>query len=122
MNCQEFRSKWNHSADDAVFTHIETCDDCLNWIEKSANTVEEAMFLKEYPTPSVELEERIMQAIYATASHNVPLTATALPASGDLLSEKPNKRRFFIPTWVAAAGILIAVGLIGGPMLTGSHS
>lgn len=123
MNCQEFRSKWEHSIDDTVYAHIETCDDCLNWIEKSTSALKEAIFLKEYPAPSVELEDRIMQTIYQTAGNtNSPLSATVLPATGDSLIERLNKRRFFVPTWVAAAGVLVAVGLIGGPLLLGSHT
>lgn len=123
MNCQEFRSKWEHSIDDAIYEHIETCEDCLNWIETSTSALEEAMFLKEYPTPSVELEDRIMQAIYQTAgTNNVPLSATVMPASGEIQLQKPNKRRFFVPTWVAAAGVVVAVGLIGAPLLTGNQS
>ncbi|RNB87793.1 hypothetical protein EDM56_13255 [Brevibacillus fluminis] len=123
MNCQEFRSKWEHSIDDAVYEHIETCEDCLNWIETSTSALEEAMFLKEYPAPSAQLEDRIMQAIYQTSgTNNVPLSATVLPAAGDIQVQKPNKRRFFVPTWVAAAGVVVAVGLIGAPFLTGNQS
>lgn len=117
MNCQEFRSKWEHSTDEAVLAHIESCDDCLDWIEKTGSTSEEAMFLKEYPIPSVELEDRIMQAIYQTAEKGFPLTATAMPAGCEPLSIHPRKRRFFIPAWAAAAGILLAVGMIGGPLI-----
>lgn len=122
MNCQEFRSKWEHSIDDAIYEHIETCEDCLNWIEKSTSVLEEAMFLKEYPKPSAMLEDRIMQAIYQADGKIVPLSATVLPAAGDHPTEKPNKRRFFVPTWVAAAGVVVAVGLIGGPLLTGQQT
>ncbi|MGO0062199.1 hypothetical protein ACTID9_19555 [Brevibacillus fluminis] len=79
--------------------------------------------MKEYPAPSAQLEDRIMQAIYQTSgSNNVPLSATVLPAAGDIQVQKPNKRRFFVPTWVAAAGVVVAVGLIGAPFLTGNQS
>ncbi|MDF2680473.1 MAG: hypothetical protein K0R47_1663, partial [Brevibacillus sp.] len=68
MNCQAFRKAWlEEDTDSDVISHIETCDDCMAWIEKLLDTDEEVQFLKEVPLPSVNLEERIMQAIYQDA-------------------------------------------------------
>jgi hypothetical protein len=111
MNCQEFRRLWQHDATDADLTHIETCNDCLNWLEANFTSDEEVMFMKEYPQPSAHLEDRIMQAVYqlAVPSSSSPVSATMEKAPG-AMARSP--RRYLSIGWAGAAAILLAVGLI----------
>jgi hypothetical protein len=111
MNCQEFRNTWMLDTDDAALSHVETCEECLAWVEANFTSDEEVSFLKESPQPSVQLEDRIMQAIYQTAGHGVVPQLTAAKHS---VSAAP--RRWTRATglaWASAAGILLAVGLVG---------
>ncbi|NGQ95388.1 hypothetical protein G3578_09490 [Brevibacillus sp. SYP-B805] len=106
MNCQEFRQDWMHDADNADLTHIETCDDCLNWLEANFTSDEEVMFMKEYPQPSAHLEDRIMHAVYQLAVPSSPATATVMSPS----ARKRFPRRYQQLGWIGAAAILLAVG------------
>jgi len=111
MNCQECRTRWMLEPDDAALSHIETCDDCMAWIEANFTSDEEVQFLKEFPQPSAHLEDRIMQAIYQTSGHGaVP------PLSAAMESVATARRRWTRSTglaWTSAAGFLLAAGLIG---------
>jgi hypothetical protein len=117
MNCNDFRAQWLSHVDEAALSHIETCDDCLNWIETAFASEEEINFMKEFPQPSADLEDRIMQTIYAANGNGVlpPLTAAQETASDPAQpAEKPRRswwhyRRI---AWISAAGILLIVGLI----------
>ncbi len=114
MNCQEFKHAWMHDTDNAALSHIESCEECMAWIEANFTSDEEVQFLKEYPQPSAQLEDRIMQAIYQTAGQGVvpPLTATLQDAS----AVQPSPRRwprYSGLAWASAAGFLLAVGLLG---------
>ncbi len=113
MNCQEFRQLWMHDDDITDTTHIETCDDCLNWIEANF-TSEEALFMKEFPQPSAQLEDRIMQAIYQLSGPQAvpPLTA-AMENVTHAASPKRFPRRYLQLGWVGAAAAILAVGLVG---------
>lgn len=113
MNCQEFRKAWLNETDSDTLSHIQHCNECLTWIDASFTSNEEVRFMKEYPHPSAQLENRIMQAIYETSGQGVtpPLSA----ATHALPSKQPFTkifRRFPVVTWVSAAGILLAVGLL----------
>ncbi|MBO8164969.1 MAG: hypothetical protein H0Z34_14840 [Brevibacillus sp.] len=117
MNCHDFRSRWMNTVNEATLSHIETCDDCLNWIDTAFSTDEEVAFMKEFPQPSAELEDRIMQAIYATAGPGQgalpPLSATKQTLAVKLKKRKPHRPRFRTGAWVGAAGLFLVVGLIG---------
>jgi len=121
MNCQEFRRHWMHDADNIDVTHIETCDDCLNWVEANF-TSEEALFMKEFPQPSAQLEDRIMQAVYQLSSPQAipPITATAetmLPSP----APKQVPRRFQQWGWVGAAAAVLTIGLFSVQMMNGKQ-
>ncbi|UFJ41670.1 hypothetical protein LOK74_03910 [Brevibacillus humidisoli] len=115
MNCNDFRIKWMDHVDETALSHIETCDDCLNWIETAFASEEEVTFMKEFPQPSAELEDRIMQTIYAANGQGVlpPLSAAQQSVSVDLKRPKRSWTRLRTGAWVSAAGILLVVGFIG---------
>ncbi|UED76894.1 hypothetical protein [Brevibacillus sp. DP1.3A] len=118
MNCQAFRKAWLDDTDSDSHSHIETCDECIAWIETQMTTEEEVQFLKEVPLPQANLEDRIMQAIYQTAEKGVPphaATASSEQQTSTVIS-KPNKRwtkGFPSYAWVSAAAVLLAVGFVG---------
>lgn len=120
MNCQEFRNRWMLDPDDAALSHIETCENCMAWVEAHFTSDEEVQFLKEYPQPSAYLEDRIMQAIYQTAGNGIvpPLTA----AAETLPNPTRRLRRATFLTWTSAAGFLLAAGLIGYQALVVNHA
>ncbi len=122
MNCHDFRKKWETATDESILAHIETCDECLYWIEANDRTVEEAIFMKEYPKPSAQLEDRIMQAIYEAAGNDATHSAALHPVISEPLTSKWKSRKFYIPAWVGAAGILLAVGLLGTKLLPGDSN
>lgn len=118
MNCQAFRKAWLDDTDSDSHAHIETCDECIAWIETQMTTEEEVQFLKEVPLPQANLEERIMQAIYQTAGQGVPpqaATASSEQQASTVIT-MPNKRwtkGFPSYAWVSAAAVLLAVGFVG---------
>ncbi|MDF2683490.1 MAG: hypothetical protein K0R47_4680 [Brevibacillus sp.] len=114
MNCQAFRKAWVEDTDSDVISHIETCEDCIAWIEKQMTTDEEVQFLKEVPLPSVNLEERIMQAIYQTAGQGTPPhAATESLQPPTPIASKRRTKGFPSLAWVSAAAVLLVVGLAG---------
>lgn len=114
MNCQAFRKAWLEDTDSDVFSHIETCEDCIAWIEKQMTTDEEVQFLKEVPLPQANLEERIMQAIYESAEKGTPPHAAAQSLEPPTpLSSKRRTKGFPSFAWVSAAAVLLAVGFVG---------
>ncbi|MGC5326664.1 hypothetical protein [Brevibacillus sp. SYSU BS000544] len=124
MNCQEFRDNWIQGNDEAthshIESHIETCDDCLLWIEAYSLRDEEVTYLKEFPQPSPQLEERIMQAIYETA--RTAVMPPHLAAQQDVTIEKRSftrPRKFFSAStvWIGAAAAIFAIGLITWPQV-----
>ncbi|MFM1653986.1 hypothetical protein ACI7RC_18065 [Brevibacillus sp. B_LB10_24] len=117
MNCQEFRAKWPNDADEAALSHVEACDSCLEWIETTFAAPEEVLFMKEYPQPPDQLEDRIMQAIYASTKNVSIPPLTAASQYLDPLSEKRSKRRFRPAAWISAAAALVIVGLVGAQTL-----
>ena len=109
MNCQEFRRHWIHDADNTDTTHIETCDDCLNWVEANF-TSEEAMFMKEFPQPSAQLEDRIMQAVYQlSVPQSVPPLTAAAENVVHTAAIKRFPRRYLQLGWVGAAAVILAI-------------
>lgn len=79
MNCQEFRKAWEDTTNESTLFHIETCEECMVWIEAQFANGEEVQFLKEVPRPSAQLEDNIMQAIYKmTGQESTPQAAAAL--------------------------------------------
>lgn len=112
MTCQDFRRHWIHDIDNADVTHLETCDDCLNWIEANVSS-EEVMFMKEFPQPSPQLEDRIMQAIYQLTPPQAvpPVTATVENAPVMLSAKRKPKHRYLQMGWAGAAAVIIAFGL-----------
>ncbi|GAB1529662.1 MULTISPECIES: hypothetical protein [Brevibacillus] len=127
MNCQAFRKAWLDDTDSDSHSHIETCDECIAWIETQMTTEEEVQFLKEVPLPQANLEDRIMQAIYQTAGKGVPphaATASSEQQTSTVIS-KPNKRwtkGFPSYAWVSAAAVLLAVGFVGYQQLAPSSN
>lgn len=123
MNCQAFRKAWPDDTDSDIFSHIESCEDCIAWIETHMTTEEEVQFLKEVPLPQANLEERIMQAIYQNAGQGVPPhAATEAVHSQQAAAPVPSKRRtkgFPSFAWVSAAAVLLAVGFISYQQLQG---
>lgn len=115
MNCQAFRKAWlEEDTDSDVISHIETCDDCMAWIEKLLDTDEEVQFLKEVPLPSVNLEERIMQAIYQDAGQGTPPHAATESLQAPIpITSKRRTKGFPSLAWVSAAAVLLIVGLAG---------
>lgn len=119
MNCQAFRKAWLDDTDGDTHSHIETCDECIAWIETQMTTEEEVQFLKEVPLPHANLEDRIMQAIYQNAGQGVPphaatasseqhtTTAAVLP-----IPKKRWTKGFPSYAWVSAAAVLLAVGFV----------
>ncbi|KMZ40002.1 MULTISPECIES: hypothetical protein [Bacillales] len=127
MNCQAFRKAWLDDTDSDSHSHIETCDECIAWIETQMTTEEEVQFLKEVPLPQANLEDRIMQAIYQTAGKGVPphaATASSEQQTSTVIS-KPNKRwtkGFPSYAWVSAAAVLLAVGFVSYQQLAPSSN
>ncbi len=127
MNCQAFRKAWLDDTDSDSHSHIETCDECITWIELQMTTEEEVQFLKEVPLPQANLEDRIMQAIYQTAGKGVPphaATASSEQQTSTVIA-KPNKRwtkGFPSYAWVSAAAVLLAVGFVGYQQLAPSNN
>ncbi|WP_312116648.1 hypothetical protein [Brevibacillus reuszeri] len=116
MNCQAFRKAWLDldDTDSDTLSHIETCEDCIVWIETQMTTEEEVQFLKEVPLPQANLEERIMQAIYETAGQGVPphaATVSLQPPTS--ITSKRKTKGFPSFAWVSAAAVLLAVGFMG---------
>jgi len=110
MNCQAFRSRKFDALDDATLSHLETCDDCLLWMEEKTANDEEVRFLKDFPQPAVELEERIMQSIYKTiGKSSVPL---AVAEQSVIKQPKKMKLPFSPFAWAGAAAILLVVGIL----------
>lgn len=108
MNCQEFRAIRLQDADEIALSHVETCDSCLDWIESTLSGHEEVQFMKEFPQPSKQLEDKIMQSIYASIelAGIPPLTATE--------QSQPARRWRRIPplAWTGAvAGVIVAIGI-----------
>ncbi|QRG66044.1 hypothetical protein JNE38_21050 [Brevibacillus choshinensis] len=124
MNCQAFRKAWLEDTDSDVISHIETCEDCIIWIEEQMTTDEEVQFLKEVPLPSVNLEERIMQAIYQDAGKGTPPHAAteSLQPPTPLASSKRRTKGFPSLAWVSAAAVLLIVGLAGYQQLQSNDS
>ncbi|WP_409174877.1 hypothetical protein [Brevibacillus fortis] len=125
MNCQAFRKAWLDDTDSDSHSHIETCDECIAWIETQMTTEEEVQFLKEVPLPQANLEDRIMQAIYQTAGKGVPPHAATVSSEQQTSTVivKPNKRwtkGFPSYAWVSAAAVLLAVGFVGYQQLAPS--
>ncbi|RNB77712.1 hypothetical protein [Brevibacillus panacihumi] len=123
MNCQAFRNAWiNDTDNDDLFSHIETCEACITWIETQMASDEEVQFLKEIPSPPANLEERIMQAIYQASDQTAPpLAATIpLPSAAPAANAKGKKRTKGFPSyaWVSAAAVLLAVGVVGYQQLS----
>jgi len=117
MNCQEFRAKWPNDADEAALSHVEACDSCLEWIDTTFAAPEEVLFMKEYPQPPDQLEDRIMQAIYASTKNVSIPPLTAASQYLDPLPEKRGKKRFRPAAWISAAAALVIVGLVGAQTL-----
>lgn len=116
MNCQAFRKAWLDldDTDSETLSHIETCEDCIVWIETQMTTEEEVQFLKEVPLPQANLEERIMQAIYETAGQNLPPHAATVSLQPPTpITSKRKTKGFPSFAWVSAAAVLLAVGFMG---------
>lgn len=125
MNCQEFRQNWIHGKDDATLFHIETCDDCLHWIETQNLHKEEVAFLKEFPKPSPQLEDKIMQAIYETSGKEIlPPHSAAQQLVKEQNRSLPRMRRLFFSStaWVSAAAVLLVVGTVSYQALHNNQS
>ncbi|GAA4703371.1 hypothetical protein [Brevibacillus fulvus] len=121
MNCHEFREKWMEQTDEEALSLLAECDECLSWIEANSISDEEEQFMKEYPHPSVQLEDRIMQAIYQQqASPDFPPLSAAGQPLGESSLAKKVRRRYPAAAWISAAGILLAVGLISFKGMSGS--
>lgn len=112
MNCREFRLRWKDDADDAVLAHWAECEDCLQWLEETEMSDEEVLFMREFPQPSAQLEDRIMRAIYETARQGTTPPVSAAMAA--MPAPSPSNRRLFrrypAIAWVGAAAILLATG------------
>ncbi|KZE47023.1 hypothetical protein AV540_20780 [Brevibacillus parabrevis] len=127
MNCQAFRKAWLDDTDSDIFSHIETCEECIAWIETQMTTDEEVQFLKEVPLPQANLEERIMQAIYQNAGQGVPphaATANVAVLPQQAAAPATRKRRpkgFPSFAWVSAAAVLLAVGFLSYQQLQGDQ-
>ncbi|MFE1628695.1 hypothetical protein ACFLFF_18275 [Brevibacillus reuszeri] len=116
MNCQAFRKAWLDldDTDSETLSHIETCEDCIVWIETQMTTEEEVQFLKEVPLPQANLEEKIMQAIYETAGQNLPPHAATVSLQPPTpITSKRKTKGFPSFAWVSAAAVLLAVGFMG---------
>jgi len=113
MNCQEFRLRWKDDADDAVLAHWADCDDCLKWLEETEMSDEEVLFMREFPQPSAQLEDRIMRAIYETARQGTtpPVSAAMAVGPAPAVDKRRLFRRYPAFAWVGAAAILLATGL-----------
>lgn len=121
MNCHEFRRHWMHDADNNDLSHIETCDDCLNWVEANF-TSEEDIFMKEFPQPSAQLEERIMQAVYQlSTSQTVPPVSATMESAVPAAANRRFSRRYVQAAWAGAAAVVLAIGLAGVQMMNGSE-
>jgi hypothetical protein len=115
MNCQEFRKAWTDETDIETLSHIETCEECIAWVEAQFTSGEEVQFLKEVPQPTANLEEKIMQAIYQTAGQGVPPHAASAPVTTSPKQAEFRRWTFHLPSlaWAGAAAILLAVGVAG---------
>jgi len=114
MNCQAFRKAWLDldDTDSESLSHIETCEECIVWIETQMTTEEEVQFLKEVPLPQANLEERIMQAIYQSAGQSTPPQAAAISLQPPLTASKRRTKGFPSFAWVSAAAVLLAIGFM----------
>jgi hypothetical protein len=115
MNCQEFRKAWAYEPDIETLSHIETCDECIAWMEAQLTSGEEVQFLKEVPQPMADLEEKIMHAIYQTAGQSAPPHAASASVTPSPKQAKFRRWTSYLPSlsWVGAAAILLAVGVAG---------
>ncbi|WPS87056.1 hypothetical protein SMD22_21550 [Brevibacillus halotolerans] len=135
MNCQEFKAKWTNTVDDDIaLSHLETCDECLAWLENEWSSREENLFLKEIPQPSIDLEDNIMNKIYAAPQHHggssqsektepgiIPLAvANEIPESSK--PSKAKRFRFFSYPVLGAASVLLVMGLVGVQALNGGFT
>ncbi|AKF93504.1 hypothetical protein [Brevibacillus laterosporus] len=135
MNCQEFKAKWTNTVDDDIaLSHLETCDECLAWLENEWSSREENLFLKEIPQPSIDLEDSIMNKIYAAPQHHggssqsektepgiIPLAvADEIPESSK--PSKAKRFRFFSYPVLGAASVLLVMGLVGVQALNGGFT
>ncbi|MBG9797825.1 hypothetical protein O0555_22420 [Brevibacillus laterosporus] len=134
MNCHEFKAKWTNTVDDDIaLSHLETCDECLAWLENEWSSSEENLFLKEIPQPSIDLENSIMNKIYASPQHHgsssqsektepgiIPLAATDQAK----VSSKPKAKRFRFLSYpvLGAASVLLVMGLVGVQALNGGFT
>lgn len=134
MNCQEFKAKWTNTVDDdTALSHLEFCDECLAWLENEWSSSEENLFLKEIPHPSLDLENSIMNKIYAAPQHQggssqsekteqgiIPLAATNQTKG----SSNPKARRFKFLSYpvLGAASVLLVMGLVGVQALNGGFT
>lgn len=114
MNCQAFRKAWLDldDTDSESLSHIETCEECIVWIETQMTTEEEVQFLKEVPLPQANLEERIMQAIYQSAGQSTPPHAAAISLQPPPTTSKRRTKGFPSFAWVSAAAVLLAIGFM----------
>ncbi|WP_139490163.1 hypothetical protein [Brevibacillus dissolubilis] len=131
MNCQEFRAKWPETVDELALSHIETCDECLHWIDTSFANDEEGVFMKHYPVPSPDLEDKIMQSIYTSANitpmpasglvSTPPLAATETVSAADSKTTPLKKRKLplFSYQWLGAASIFLVVGILSLQAMNG---
>ncbi|XOS92184.1 hypothetical protein ACLMAB_28610 [Brevibacillus laterosporus] len=134
MNCHEFKAKWTNTVDDDIaLSHLETCDECLAWLENEWSSSEENLFLKEIPQPSIDLENSIMNKIYASPQHHgsssqsektepgiIPLAATDQAK----VSSMPKAKRFRFLSYpvLGAASVLLVMGLVGVQALNGGFT
>lgn len=113
MNCREFRDKWMNEENEEMILHIETCEECMAWVEENTLGREEVQFLKAVPLPSIQLEDRIMRAIYdSLGSESTTAAKDDFPAYA-----RKNRRRLLHrlrPYWGAiAASVVLAAGIAG---------
>ncbi|MDN9011028.1 hypothetical protein [Brevibacillus laterosporus] len=135
MNCQEFKAKWTNTVDDDIaLSHLETCDECLAWLENEWSSREENLFLKEITQPSIDLEDSIMNKIYASPQHHGGSSQSEKTEPGIIplavadeiqVSSKPFKAkrfRFFSYPVLGAASVLLVMGLVGIQALNGGFT
>ncbi|TPG69429.1 hypothetical protein EEL32_02940 [Brevibacillus laterosporus] len=134
MNCQEFKAKWTNTVDDdTALSHLEFCDECLAWLENEWSSSEENLFLKEIPHPSVDLENSIMNKIYAAPQHQggfsqsektergiIPLAVTDQTKGSS--NTKAKRFKFLSYPVLGAASVLLVMGLVGVQALNGGFT